>query len=298
MPYVIKKANNRPIIEIKHMNETKTFEPAEISAAVLTKLVQAAEQQLNDKVTHAVITVPAYFNNSQRQATIDAGKIANLKVLAIINEPTAAALAYAMKMKEKVSNTCKILMFDLGGGTFDVTILEKIDKDIKVISTDGDTALGGQNIDIAMMNLCLDKFAEKNNIERALVQSNIRAVNRLRKACESAKERLSDTNMKLTDIYVDALYDGIDLTVKMKRDKFNELNEELYQKTLKIVEQALDLGKLNKKDIDHIVLFGGSTQIPKLQELLRAFFDGKELIRSINVDEAGTSIAKLYIFFS
>ncbi|GBM82293.1 Heat shock protein 70 B2 [Araneus ventricosus] len=270
----------KPKISVDFKGERKLFNPEEISAMVLTKMKETAEMYLGQKITDAVITVPAYFNDSQRQATKDAGKIAGLNVLRIINEPTAAALAYGLDKNLKGEKN--VLIFDLGGGTFDVSILT-IDEGslFEVRSTAGDTHLGGEDFDNRLVNHFTEEFKRKH---RKDLRSNARAVRRLRTACERAKRTLSSSSE--ASIEIDALFEGIDFYSKITRARFEELCMDLFRSTLEPVERALKDAKLDKNSIHDVVLVGGSTRIPKIQKMLRDFFHGKELCMSINPDEA------------
>jgi L1 cell adhesion molecule like protein len=237
-----------------------------------------AEAYLGEKVTDAVITVPAYFDNSQRQATKDAGSIAELNVLRIINEPTAAALCYGLDSKEK--NT-QVLIFDLGGGTFDVTVLSIADGIFEVKATGGDTHLGGEDFD----NLVVDHFVKEFNMKHKKdVSANPRALRRLRSACEKAKRALS--NSHTTSIEIDSLLDGIDFYTSLTRAKFEELCSKMFTKCIDTVKTVMKDAKVDKKDLDEVVLVGGSTRIPKIQTMLTEFLGGKDLCKSVNPDEA------------
>ncbi|KAM7437369.1 Heat shock cognate 71 kDa protein [Porites harrisoni] len=270
----------RPKIQVEHKGETKTFFAEEISSMVLTKMKETAEAYLGDKVTDAVVTVPAYFNDSQRQATKDAGVIAGLNVLRIINEPTAAAIAYGLD--KKVGGERNVLIFDLGGGTFDVSVLTIEDGIFEVKSTSGDTHLGGEDFDNRLVDFLKGEFKKKNKQD---ISGNKRAMRRLRTACERAKRTLSSSHQ--ASIEIDSLYEGIDFYISVSRAKFEELNGDLFRSTLEPVEKALRDAKLEKSKIDEIVLVGGSTRIPKIQTLLYECFDKrKELNKSINPDEA------------
>ncbi|XP_073241798.1 heat shock cognate 71 kDa protein-like [Porites lutea] len=270
----------RPKIQVEHKGETKTFFAEEISSMVLTKMKETAEAYLGDKVTDAVVTVPAYFNDSQRQATKDAGVIAGLNVLRIINEPTAAAIAYGLD--KKVGGERNVLIFDLGGGTFDVSVLTIEDGIFEVKSTSGDTHLGGEDFDNRLVDFLKGEFKKKNKQD---ISGNKRAMRRLRTACERAKRTLSSSHQ--ASIEIDSLYEGIDFYITVSRAKFEELNTDLFRSTLEPVEKALRDAKLEKSKIDEIVLVGGSTRIPKIQTLLYECFDRKkELNKSINPDEA------------
>jgi heat shock 70kDa protein 1/2/6/8 len=271
--------NNKPKISVQYKNETKEFTAEEISAMILGKMKQIAESYLGYNVVNAVITVPAYFNDAQRQATKDAGVIAGLNVLRIINEPTAAAIAYGM---DKVSDKTKtILIFDAGGGTHDVSLLSLEDGVFEVKATAGDTHLGGEDINNIMIDYVVNEFNKKNKVDLSI---NKRALNRIRKVVEDAKKTLSVSTQ--VNIMVDSIYEGLDLNVLLTRAKFENLCADIFQRTIEPVEKVLSDAKINKKDVDEIILVGGTTRIPKIQELLSKFFDGKELCHSINPDEA------------
>jgi len=275
--YNVIERENKPFIEVDYKNETKVFAPEEISSMVLIKMKEIAEAYIGEKVTDAVITVPAYFNDSQRQATKDAGAIAGLNVLRIINEPTAAAIAYGLDKKSVEKN---VLIFDCGGGTFDVSILTIDDAIFEVKATAGDTHLGGEDFDTKLVEYFMDEFKRKN---RKNISDSARAVRRLRTACESAKRTLSSANV--ANIEIDSLYDGIDFASTITRAKFENICDGLFKKTMEPVEQVIRDSKLSKSDIHEIVLVGGSTRIPKIQQLLSEYFNGKELCKSINPDE-------------
>jgi len=276
---VISKEGDKPFIQVEYKGETKEFAPEEISSMVLTKMKETAEAFMGKKVTDAVITVPAYFNDSQRQATKDAGRIAGLNVLRIINEPTAAALAYGLDKKSKGENN--ILIFDLGGGTFDVSLLTIDEGIFEVKATAGDTHLGGEDFDNRMVNHFVAEFKRKYKHD---ISGNQRALRRLRTACERAKRTLS--SQAQASIEIDSLYEGIDFYTSITRARFEELCIDLFRSTLDPVEKVLRDSKLDKRSIHEIVLVGGSTRIPKVQQLLQEFFNGKELNKSINPDEA------------
>lgn len=279
-PFKVASEGGKPKICVEFKGEQKRFNPEEISAMVLTKMKETAEAYLGQQVTDAVITVPAYFNDSQRQATKDAGIIAGLNVLRIINEPTAAALAYGLDKNLKGEKN--VLIFDLGGGTFDVSVLT-IDEGsmFEVRSTAGDTHLGGEDFDNRMVTHFVEEFQRKH---RKDLRKSARALRRLRTACERAKRTLSSSAE--ASIEIDALYEGIDFYSKITRARFEELCMDLFRSTLEPVERALNDAKMSKSQIHDVVLVGGSTRIPKIQKLLRDFFNGKELSMSINPDEA------------
>lgn len=279
-PFTVIDDCGKPKIQVEFKGETKRFAPEEISSMVLTKMREVAEVYLGGKVTDAVITVPAYFSDAQRQATKDAGSIAGLNVLRIINEPTAAALAYGLDKNLKGEKN--VLIFDLGGGTFDVSIL-CIDEGslFEVKSTAGDTHLGGEDFDNRMVNHFTEEFKRKYKKD---LKGNARALRRLRTACERAKRTLSSSTE--ASLEIDALHDGVDFYAKITRARFEEMNMDLFRSTLEPVERALTDAKLDKGAIHEVVLVGGSTRIPKVQKLLQDFFCGKSLNLSINPDEA------------
>merc|ERR1712151_204045 len=269
---------DKPLIEVQFKGETKTFQPEEISSMVLVKMKEIAEAFIGSEVKNAVITVPAYFNDSQRQATKDAGSIAGLNVLRIINEPTAAAIAYGLDKKGGESN---ILIFDLGGGTFDVSILTIEEGIFEVKSTAGDTHLGGEDFDNRVVNHLVQEFKRKHKKD---LTNNKRSLRRLRTACERAKRTLSASAQ--ASIEIDSLFEGIDFYTSITRARFEELCADLFRGTLEPVEKSLRDAKLDKTQIHELVLVGGSTRIPKVQKLLSQFFNGKQVNKSINPDEA------------
>uniref|UniRef100_UPI00358E68B8 heat shock cognate 71 kDa protein-like n=1 Tax=Myxine glutinosa TaxID=7769 RepID=UPI00358E68B8 len=278
-PFKVVSDSGRPKVEVEYKGETKSFYPEEISSMVLTKMKEIAEAYLGKAVSNAVVTVPAYFNDSQRQATKDAGTIAGLTVLRTINEPTAAAIAYGLD--QKVFGERNVLIFDLGGGTFDVSILTIEDGFFEVKSTAGDTHLGGEDFDNRMVNHFIQELKRKYKKD---ITDNKRAVRRLHTACERAKRTLSSSTQ--ASIEIDSLYEGTDLYTSITRARFEELNADLFRGTLEPVEKSLRDAKLDKVQIHDIVLVGGSTRIPKVQKLLQNLFNGKELNKSINPDEA------------
>ena len=271
--------NDKPIINVQYQNEQKKYHPEEISSMILTKMKEIAEAYIGDKVTDAVITVPAYFNDSQRQATKDAGLIAGLNVLRIINEPTAAAIAYGLDNKDGKEKN--VLIFDLGGGTFDVSILNIDEGIFEVKATAGDTHLGGEDFDNLLVKHFMDEFKRKNNLD---ISDNKRSCRRLRTACEKAKRTLSSGTT--ASLEIDSLYDGIDFFTSITRAKFESLCMVLFERCLEPVVKVIQDSGVSKSNVDEIVLVGGSTRIPKIQEKLSSFFNGKELNKRINPDEA------------
>lgn len=276
---VVASSGDKPVIEVESYGEIKQFTPEEISSMVLGKMKETAESYLGKAVTDAVVTVPAYFNDSQRQATKDAAVIAGLNCLRIINEPTAAAIAYGLdKNKDEDVN---VLIFDLGGGTFDVSLLNIEGGIFEVKATAGDTHLGGEDFDARLVRYCMDEFKRKTKKD---ISKNPRALRRLRTACERAKRALSSTAQ--TAIEIDSLYEGLDFYTTITRARFEELNMDLFKKCMDPVEKVLRDAKTDKSKIDEVVLVGGSTRIPKIQQMLSDFFNGKELNKTINPDEA------------
>ena len=277
--------NNKPVIKVNVDGNEKTLYPEQISAFILTKMKETAEAYLGREVTSAVITVPAYFNDSQRQSTKDAGTIAGLSVLRIINEPTAGALCYGLQNSSEKEK--KVLIFDLGGGTFDVSVLALEDGIFEVKATSGDTHLGGEDFDNRMVDWALQEFKKSHKIsidKNSTNLADIKSLRRLRTACERAKRSLS-SNTSAT-IEIESFYNSIDFSISITRAKFEDINNDLFNKCLNSVSDALKTSKYSKSDIDDIVLVGGSSRIPKVQELLKEFFNGKELCNSINPDEA------------
>jgi heat shock protein 1/8 len=272
---------DKPMIVVRYKGEEKQFSPEEISAMILTKMREIAEAFLGQTINNAVVTVPAYFNDSQRQATKDAGVIAGLNVLRIINEPTAAAIAYGLDKKASRKGEHNVLIFDLGGGTFDVSLLTIEEGIFEVKATAGDTHLGGEDFDNRLVNHFAAEFRRKHKKD---IGGNARALRRLRTACERAKRALSSTSQ--TTIEIDSLYEGIDFYATITRARFEELNMDLFMKCTETVEKCLRDAKIDKGRVDEVVLVGGSTRIPKIQLLLQDFFNGKELCKSINPDEA------------
>jgi heat shock 70kDa protein 1/2/6/8 len=278
---VIPGPGDKPMIVVNYKGEEKQFAAEEISSMVLIKMKEIAEAYLGSTIKNAVVTVPAYFNDSQRQATKDAGVIAGLNVMRIINEPTAAAIAYGLDKKATSSGEKNVLIFDLGGGTFDVSLLTIEEGIFEVKATAGDTHLGGEDFDNRMVNHFVQEFKRKNKKD---ISGNPRALRRLRTACERAKRTLSSTAQ--TTIEIDSLFEGIDFYSTITRARFEELNMDLFRKCMEPVEKCLRDAKMDKSSVHDVVLVGGSTRIPKVQQLLQDFFNGKELCKSINPDEA------------
>merc|ERR1712088_1049330 len=277
-PFKVVEKNTKPHITLTTSTGDQTFAAEEISAMVLVKMKETAEAFLGKKVTHAVVTVPAYFNDAQRQATKDAGTIAGLTVMRIINEPTAAAIAYGMDKKDGEKN---VLVFDLGGGTFDVSLLTIDNGVFEVVSTNGDTHLGGEDFDQRVMEHFIKLYKKKKGKD---LRKDNRAVQKLRREVEKAKRALSSAHQ--VRVEVESLFEGEDFSETLTRAKFEELNMDLFRSTMKPVQKVLEDADMQKKDIDEIVLVGGSTRIPKIQQLVKEFFNGKEPSRGINPDEA------------
>ncbi|POR38474.1 78 kDa glucose-regulated protein [Tolypocladium paradoxum] len=277
-PYKVLSKEGKPVVQVQVNGEDKKFTPEEISAMVLGKMKEVAESYLGKKVTHAVVTVPAYFNDNQRQATKDAGVIAGLNVLRIVNEPTAAAIAYGL---DKTDGERQIIVYDLGGGTFDVSLLS-IDQGVfEVLATAGDTHLGGEDFDQNVINYFAKSYNKKNNVD---ISKDLKAMGKLKREVEKAKRTLS--SRLSTRIEIEAFFEGNDFSETLTRAKFEELNMHLFKKTLKPVEQVLKDANVKKMEIDDIVLVGGSTRIPKVQSLIEEYFNGKKASKGINPDEA------------
>ncbi|CAG8452353.1 847_t:CDS:2 [Ambispora leptoticha] len=277
-PFKVINKDDKPVIQVKVKGEDKIFTPEEISAMVLGKMKEIAESYLGKKVTNAVVTVPAYFNDAQRQATKDAGVIAGLNVMRIINEPTAAAIAYGL---DKTGGERQILVYDLGGGTFDVSLLSIEDGVFEVLATAGDTHLGGEDFDNRVIDHFIKQYKKKTKLD---VSKDLKAVGKLKREVEKAKRTLSQ--QMSTRIEIESFHNGKDFSETLTRAKFEELNNDLFRKTLKPVEQVLKDAGVKKEDVHDIVLVGGSTRIPKVQQLLEEFFNGKKASKNINPDEA------------
>lgn len=279
-PFTVAQKNDKPHVEVQVSPDgtRKLFAPEEISAMVLVKMKETAEAYLGKTVTNAVVTVPAYFNDAQRQATKDAGAIAGLNVMRIINEPTAAAIAYGMDKKEGEKN---ILVFDLGGGTFDVTLLTIDNGVFEVLSTNGDTHLGGEDFDQRVMDHFIKLYKKKKGKD---IRKSNRSIQKLRREVEKAKRALSSQHQ--ARIEIESFFDGEDFSETLTRARFEELNMDLFRSTMKPVQKVMEDADLQKSDIDEIVLVGGSTRIPKVQQLVKEYFNGKEPSRGINPDEA------------
>lgn len=277
-PFKVANKGGKPQVVVQTKDGEKRFMPEEISAMVLIKMKETAEAYLGKTVTHAVVTVPAYFNDAQRQATKDAGTIAGLNVVRIINEPTAAAIAYGLDKKEGEKN---ILVYDLGGGTFDVTLLTIDNGVFEVLSTNGDTHLGGEDFDQRVMEYFIKMYKKKTNKD---IRTDARAVQKLRREVEKAKRALSSQHQ--VRLEVESLFDGDDFSETLTRAKFEELNMDLFRSTMKPVQKVMEDSDLKKEDVHEVVLVGGSTRIPKVQQLIKEYFNGKEPSRGINPDEA------------
>jgi heat shock 70kDa protein 1/2/6/8 len=279
LQFNVSNNNNNPVFNVNYKNEEKTFRPDEISAMILGKMKKIAEDYLGDTVDNAVITVPAYFNDAQRNATKDAGIIAGLNVLRIINEPTAAALSYGLDKKD--CDDMNVLIFDLGGGTFDVSILNIDDGMFEVLATAGDTHLGGEDFDNILLNHFMTEFKRKHKLD---LSSNKRSVRRLKTACERLKRTLSSVTN--ATIELESLYEGVDFNSSLTRARLENMCGSYFQKCTVTVSKVLVDSKLDKSNIHEVVLVGGSTRIPKIQNMLSEYFGGKELCKSINPDEA------------
>eukprot|EP01006_Ploeotia_vitrea_P010150 TRINITY_DN26153_c0_g1_i1.p1 TRINITY_DN26153_c0_g1~~TRINITY_DN26153_c0_g1_i1.p1 ORF type:complete len:607 (+),score=75.38 TRINITY_DN26153_c0_g1_i1:41-1861(+) len=275
---VVPGENDNPYFQINFMNETHLISPEQLAAAVLTHMKMVAEDYLGCEVTQAVVTVPSYFNDSQRQSTKDAGAIAGLDIIRLINEPTAAAVAYGLNVNDDVRN---IVVFDLGGGTLDVTVLTVDNGVFEVLATCGDTHLGGEDFDLNIINWCVNQFKAENGID---LSTNQRAMKRIREKAQEAKHALSST-MKV-DIFIESIADDNDLDLLLSRDQFDELNKEEFARCIEPVHKALEFANLTKEDINDVLLIGGSTRIPYIEHMLEDMFEGKRCTKKINPDEA------------
>ena len=277
-PFKVVNKDGKPVVKVDVNKTPKTFTPEEVSAMVLGKMKEIAEGYLGKSVTHAVVTVPAYFNDAQRQATKDAGTIAGLNVLRVVNEPTAAAIAYGL---DKTGDERQVIVYDLGGGTFDVSLLSIDNGVFEVLATAGDTHLGGEDFDHRVMDYFVKQYNKKNNVD---ITKDLKSMGKLKREVEKAKRTLS--SQMSTRIEIESFHNGEDFSETLTRAKFEELNMDLFKKTLKPVEQVLKDAKVKKSEVDDIVLVGGSTRIPKVQALLEEFFGGKKASKGINPDEA------------
>merc|ERR1712166_698727 len=277
LPFEIVDVQGKPQINVKVNGVSKTMPPEEVSSMVLVKMKETAENYLGKEVKHAVVTVPAYFNDAQRQSTKDAGSISGMNILRIINEPTAAAIAYGLDKKSEQN----ILVYDLGGGTFDVSLLTIDSGVFEVVATNGDTHLGGEDFDQRVMQHFIKVFNKKHNKD---MTKDMRSMQKLRREVEKTKRALSSTHQ--ARIEIEALFDGKDMSETLTRARFEEINNDLFKNTLGPVKQVLEDSGLKKNQIDEVVLVGGSTRIPKVQKLMKDFFNGKEPNRGINPDEA------------
>ena len=277
-PFNVVNRKGKPYVEVTINGEKKQFAPEEVSSMILQKMRATAESYLDKEIKNAVVTVPAYFNDAQRQATKDAGTISGLRVERIINEPTAAAIAYGLEKKGGEKN---ILVFDLGGGTFDVTLLTIDNGVFEVLATNGDTHLGGEDFDQRIMKYFMKVFKKKHKVSMA---KDKRAMQKLRRESERVKRALSTQPQARAEI--EALYDGIDFSETLTRARFEELNQDLFKKTLGPVKKVLEDAGLKKSEVDELVLVGGSTRIPKVRAMLQDFFNGKKPNAGINPDEA------------
>ncbi|XP_050387500.1 heat shock cognate 70 kDa protein 2-like [Argentina anserina] len=280
-PFKVRGVGDKPIIVVNYNNMEKKFAAEEISSMILVKMREIAEAYIGSPVKDVVVTVPAYFNDFQRQATKDAGLIAGMNVIRIINEPTAAAIAYGLNKRDTIVGGKNVLVFDLGGGTFDVSLLKIEEGIFEVKATAGDTHLGGEDFDNRMVAYFIQEFKRKHEKD---ISNNRKAIRRLRTSCERAKRTLSSTSQ--TSIEIDSLFEGIDFYSTLTRAKFEELNVDLFTKCMEPLEKCLRDAKMDKSDVHDVVLVGGSTRIPKIQQLLQDFFNGKALCKGINPDEA------------
>ncbi|XP_062013850.1 heat shock cognate 70 kDa protein 2-like [Rosa rugosa] len=280
-PFKVCGVGDKPMIVVNYKSVEKKFTAEEISSMVLIKMREIAEAYIGSVVKNVVVTVPAYFNDFQRQATKDAGVIAGMNIMRIINEPTAAAIAYGLDRKSSTVGGKNVLIFDLGGGTFDVSLVKIEEGVFEVKATAGDNHLGGEDFDNRMVNHFVQEFKRKHGKD---ISNNRKAIRRLRTSCERAKRTLSSSVE--TTIEIDSLFEGINFYTTITRARFEELNIDLFTKCIEPVDECLRVAKMDKSIIHDIVLVGGSTRIPKVQQLLQDFFNGKELCKNINPDEA------------
>jgi len=283
-PFKVINKNNRPYVQVKYKRNIEEYTPEEISSNILSEMKGIAEDYLGEKIADAVITVPAYFNDTQRKATIDAGKIAGLNVLQIINEPTAAALAYGFN--NKIKSIENILVIDLGGGTYDVSLLSIINGKYEVKAISGDTHFGGEDFNERLIDYFIDEINSKYGKDIRSDSNYYKIKNRLKSACERCKIQLSSKKCKMASIEIVNIFDGINFKSNLTRARFEELNKDLFDKLLKPIKDVINFTKINKSDVNEIVLIGGSTRIPKVQDIISSYFDGKELKKKINPDEA------------
>ncbi|KAJ5820501.1 glucose-regulated protein [Penicillium riverlandense] len=280
-PFQVINKDGKPHVKLDINNSPKTLTPEEVCAMVLGKMKDIAERYLGETVTHAVVTVPAYFNDAQRQATKDAGTIAGLKILRVVHEPTAAAIAYGLDKMGEGERERLVIVYDLGGGTFDVSLLSVEDGVFEVLATAGDSHLGGEDFNHRVMDHFIKQYNNRNNVDAT---KDLKAIDKLNRKVEKAKRTLS--SQMSTRIEIEAFYNGRDFSETLTRAEFEELNIDLFKKTLKPVEQVLKDAKVKKSEVDDIILAGGSTRIPKVQSLVEGFFGGKKASKGVNPDEA------------
>ena len=281
---VIKNSKtDKPLIQIANKNGKKDYYPEQISSMILKHVKKYSEEFLGKKVNKAVISVPAYFNESQKKATKVAGEIAGLNVIRIINEPTAGAIAYGYGINNKINEKKNILVFDLGGGTYDISILKLEKNKFTVLSINGDTHLGGEDFDNKLLDFCVEEFKKETEVDIKNHKNSEKALRRLKNACEKAKEELSES--KSIDFEIESLIDGIDFNIKLNRADLEYSCHTLFEKLIPPIKEALKDAKLNKENIDDIILVGGSSRIPKIQEMLMKFFNKKNLNKTVNLDE-------------
>jgi len=278
-PFKVINKNNRPYVQVKYKRNIEEYTPEEISSNILSEMKGIAEDYLGEKITDAVITVPAYFNDTQRKATIDAGKIAGLNVLQIINEPTAAALAYGFN--NKIKSIENILVIDLGGGTYDVSLLSIINGKYEVKAISGDTHFGGEDFNEKLIDYFIEEINYKYRKDIRFDSNYFKIKNQLKSACERCKIQLSSKKCKMAPIEIFNLFDGINFKSNLTRDRFEELNKDLFDKLLKPIKDVINFAKINKSDVNEIALIGSSTHILKAQDIISSYFDRKELKKKI-----------------